>query len=108
MRRLRIVRDAHYGLLRGLFHGAGDDSESGDSAQPRLHSVTLTPSAHAAGRRLADLGLDELGVEVKVVRRVGEGKLVPSPELRFEPNDIVVLLGVPGILAAAEIRLLQG
>ena len=56
MRRLRIVREAHYGLLRGLFHGVSDANEMGDSSQPRLHSVTLTASAHAVGKRLAELG----------------------------------------------------
>ena len=108
MRRLRIVRDEHYDLLRGLFHGVGDAHEGGDSAQPRLHSVTLTPAAHAAGKRLSELGLDDMGVEVKVVRRVGEGKLAPDPDLRLAPNDVIVLLGVPERLASAEIRLLQG
>ncbi len=36
--------------------------------------------------------------------RVGE----PAPETRFETGDVVVLLGEPDALAAAEIRLLQG
>ena len=108
MRRLRIVRDAHYGLLRGLFHGASDDSDVGDTSQPRLHSVTLAGSAYAAGKRLSDLGLGKLGVEVQAVRRPGEGKLMPTDELLLEANDIIVLLGVPDRLAAAEIRLLQG
>ena len=106
MRRLRVVRDEHYGLLRGLFHGAGDESEAGDSA--RLHSVTLAPSAHAVGMCVSELGLDDLGVEVKAVRRVGKGKLGPDAGLRLESNDVVVLLGIPDRLGAAEIRLLQG
>ncbi len=108
MRRLRVVRDQHYGLLRGLFHGAGDDIEMGDSAQPRLHSVTLAPSAHAIGRPVADLGLEAIGAQVKAVRRPGEGKLPAEGGLVLEANDVVVLLGVPESLAAAEIRLLQG
>ena len=108
MRRLRSVRDEHYGLLRGLFHGASDESEAVETAQPRLHSVTLGPTAWAAGRRIGDLGLEDLGVQVKLVRRLGEGRVSPVAELRLEPNDVVVLLGVPDLLAAAEIRLLQG
>ena len=36
--------------------------------------------------------------------RVGE----PAPETRFEAGDVVVLLGEPDSLEAAEIRLLQG
>ena len=108
MRRLRSVRDEHYGLLRGLFHGAGDEPESLDAAQPRLHSVTIDASAFAAGRTLGELRLEALGVQVKIVRRAGSGKLPPAQELRLEPGDVVVLLGVPDLLAAAEVRLLQG
>jgi CPA2 family monovalent cation:H+ antiporter-2 len=36
--------------------------------------------------------------------RVGE----PGPETRFEAGDVVVVLGGPDSLAAAEVRLLQG
>jgi len=36
--------------------------------------------------------------------RVGE----PAPATRFEAGDVVVVLGEPDSLAAAEIRLLQG
>ena len=32
----------------------------------------------------------------------------PGPETRFEAGDVVVVLGEPDGLAAAEIRLLQG
>ncbi len=108
MRRLRTVRDEHYGLLRGLFHGTSDGGDAGDSTQPRFHSVTVTSSAFAVGKRFADLGLEALGVEVQAVRRPGEGKLSPRGELILEPNDILVMLGIPERLAAAEIRLLQG
>jgi CPA2 family monovalent cation:H+ antiporter-2 len=108
MRRLRTVRDEHYGLLRGLFHGTSDEPESVEAAQPRLHSVTLAESAFAAGRTLGELDLAALGTQVKIVRRAGSGKLPPAEELRLESGDVVVLLGVPDHLAAAEVRLLQG
>jgi len=32
----------------------------------------------------------------------------PAPETRFEAGDVVVVLGEPDSLAAAEMRLLQG
>ena len=108
MRRLRLVRDQHYGLMRGLFHGADDMGEGGDSAQPRLHSVTLSLAASGVGKTLSVLGLDAIGVEVKAIRRIGQGKLAPDADLMLEMNDVVVLLGTPESLAAAEIRILQG
>ena len=108
MRRLRSVRDEHYGLLRGLFHGASDEPESVEDAQPRLHSVTIAGSAWGSGRTLEDVALETLGVQVRTVRRSGQGKLVPARDFRLEPGDVVVLLGAPDHLAAAEARLLQG
>jgi len=109
VRRMRTVRDEQYGLLKGLFHGASDEPETVEAAQPRLHAVTLTGGAHALGKSLADLGLSELGVQVKAVRRPGAARrLAPQEVATLEPGDVVVLLGVPELLAVAEIRLLQG
>jgi CPA2 family monovalent cation:H+ antiporter-2 len=109
MRRLRAVRDERYGLLRGLFHGASDEAEMAEEEQPRLHAVTLTGNAQALGKTLEAVGLEELGVQVKGVRRSGSsGRLTPAQAGALEPGDVVVLLGPPDLLAAAEILLLQG
>ena len=108
-RRVRAVRDEQYGLLRGLFHGAGDDAESMESAQPRLRAVTLTGDAKAVGKSLAEIRLDDIGVQVKAVRRPGAARrLAPAEAGILEAGDVVVLLGVPEHLAAAESRLLEG
>lgn len=107
-RRVRAVRDEHYGLLRGLFHGASDDAETVEVAQPRLHTVTLTGNARAVGKTLAEIGLDDIGVQVKAVRRPGAARrLAPEEAGVLEEGDVVVLLGVPERLAAAESRLLE-
>jgi CPA2 family monovalent cation:H+ antiporter-2 len=109
VRRVRAVRDEQYGLLRGLFHGASDEAEASDKAQQRLHAVTLTGEAYALGKSLDTLGLEEIGVQVRAVRRPGAPqRLAPQDAGIFQPGDVVVLLGVPELLAAAEIRLLQG
>ena len=109
VRRVRTVRDEQYGLLRGLFHGASDEPETIEAQQPRLHAVTLSGNAHAIGRSLAEIGLEEIGVQVKAVRRPGAARrLAPQEAGTLERGDVVVLLGAPELLAAAEIRLLQG
>ena len=109
VRRVRAVRDEQYGLLRGLFHGAGDDAETIESAQPRLQAVTLGRDARAVGKPLAQIGLDELGVQVRAVRRPGAARrLAPADAGVLRQGDVVVLLGVPERLAAAEKRLLHG
>jgi len=103
------VRHSRYKLRLGFFHGERDAViDAAEHRQPRLHSVTLTKGAHAVGRTLAELDLQALGASVTRVRlrgiRVGE----PAPETRFEAGDVVVILGEPDALEAAEIRLLQG
>jgi CPA2 family monovalent cation:H+ antiporter-2 len=109
VRRVRAVRDAQYGLLRGLFHGLGDVADEPDDVQPRLLAVTLTGQAHALGRTIAELDLEENGVQVRTVRRPASGqRLAPQDAGVLEPGDVVVLYGPPELLAAAEMRLLQG
>ena len=108
MRRMRRVRDSQYGLMRGFFHGAGDEADS-DAAQPRLRAVTLGAGAYALGWRVDELGLGALGVQVKAVRRLGaKRKLDPEEAGTLVERDVVVLLGVPEVLAAAEKRLIKG
>jgi CPA2 family monovalent cation:H+ antiporter-2 len=109
VRRVRAVRDEHYGLLRGLFHGASDGSEGVEEEQPRLHAVTLSGNARAIGKLLAKIDLEGIGVQVKAVRRPGAAeRLAPREAGALQQGDVVVMLGEPASLAAAEIRLLQG
>jgi CPA2 family monovalent cation:H+ antiporter-2 len=106
---IRNVREERYALLRGFFHGASDAADDWDEAvQPRLHSVTLEPDSHAVGRTLAELGLEDLKVDVTLVRRRNIRAAAPAPETRLEAADVLVLRGVPEALAAAEILLHQG
>ena len=101
MRRVSQVRGERYGLLRGLFQGR-DEHESG----VRLHSVSLDAGMRVLGQGVAELGLDALGVEVTAVRRPGaKGKLEPEAAGELQAGDVVVLLGTPEALAAAEERL---
>ncbi|TAK48247.1 MAG: potassium transporter [Betaproteobacteria bacterium] len=109
VRRMRAVRDEHYSLLKGLFHGSSDELDTIAAGQSRLHGVTLAGGAQAIGKPLAELRLEEIGVKVKMVRRPGTARrLAPHEVETLEAGDTVVLLGVPERLAAAEIRLLEG
>jgi len=109
IRRLRELREQHYALLRGFFHGATDvGAQLSDSEQTRLHAVTLNPGAWAIGRALADTALEKLGAGVTVIRRRGKPHLAPSPDLGLQEGDTVVVRGTAAAVAAAEARLLQG
>jgi len=106
MRRVSQVRDQQYSLLRGLFAGG---AEQGGSDVARLHAVTLEPEAYAVGRELAQLMPELHGVQVRAVRRPGaRARLAPAEAGPLQAGDIVVLLGEPERLLAAEERLLRG
>ena len=107
MRRVSQVRDQQYSLLRGLFPGATEEGE--DEAVARLHAVTLESGAHALGKTLDELALAPTGVQVRAVRRPGARlRLAPAQAGPLQEGDIVVLLGEPERLLAAEEKLLRG
>jgi len=108
LRRIRQTRSQRYSLLRGFYRGMTDrDYDDEDEHQPRLHSVLLASGSAAIGQTLGDLDLDELGCEVSAVRRRGIRAMEPAPETRLEEGDVVVVLGTPEAVSAAEERLLQ-
>lgn len=109
LERFEQTRGSGYRVLRGFFHGESDvDGASLEHAKPRLHAVSLLAGAHAIGRTLAELAIEELGVEVTAIRRRNIRGLEPSMETRFRTADVVVLLGTPQALSIAEERLLRG
>jgi CPA2 family monovalent cation:H+ antiporter-2 len=108
VRRIRDIRNQRYALMRGFFHGVTDAPDGPDAHQARLRSVTLSVGAHAIGRTIGELGLEELGVGVSAVRRRSIRGLSPGPETRLVESDVVVLVGVPADLERAEGRMLKG
>jgi CPA2 family monovalent cation:H+ antiporter-2 len=111
MRRvIRLVqdqRDARYGLLRGYFHGADDDTVE-ELQQRRLQSVTLSESSASLGHTIVEQVLDELEVQVVSLRRARGNVVHPDGALVLAAGDTLVLSGRPETLALAEARLLRG
>lgn len=108
---IRLVQDqreARYGLMRGYFHGADDDSVDERELQ-RLLSVSLTPDAVCVGQTLAaSLDQRELGVAVVSMRRLTGGTFSPMDDVMLEAGDTLVLSGRPQALSRAESLLLKG
>ncbi len=109
LKRIRQTRSQRYSLLRGFYRGASDHDldEMAEHQQPRLHSVLLGPGSRAIGHTLDQINLEQLGCEVSAIRRRGIRAVEPAPETRLEEGDVVVVLGDPEAVSAAEERLLQ-
>ncbi len=109
MRRvIRLVqdqRDARYGLLRGYFHGADDDTVD-ELQNARLQSVTLPVAGACVGQRLGDQALHAVGVSVVSLRRASGTVAQPDDGLVLAAGDTLVLSGLPEPLALAEGKLL--
>ncbi len=98
-------RDRRYGLLRGYFHGADDDTFE-ELQQARLASVTLVPGSASIGRTVGEQELEDLGVNAVSLRRANGAVREAAPDTRLEPGDTLVLSGLPESLVRAEARLL--
>jgi CPA2 family monovalent cation:H+ antiporter-2 len=110
MRRvIRITRDARdkrYGLLRGYFHGADDDT-SEEIDQARLSTIALPQASPWHGQTLGALALQALGVHVVSIRRAGGGVAQCDDAVVLAGGDTLVVSGPPPALALAEQKLLS-
>jgi len=109
VKRIRRFREEHYSMFRGFFHGLSDhDLDAADKLQPRLHAVEIGTGAHAIGRSIGELALQDLRVDMQSIRRQPIGNLPAKPDIRLVEGDVVVLLGTPADLASAENLLVKG
>jgi CPA2 family monovalent cation:H+ antiporter-2 len=106
LRRVRETRSERYQLLRGFFYSPIEHSET--DLQPRLYSVWIGPGSVSIGRTLEELNMEELGCEVRIIQRRGIKSVEPTPDMHVKAGDVIVLLGLPASLAAAEQRLRSG
>jgi CPA2 family monovalent cation:H+ antiporter-2 len=103
--RVQSARDERYASLRGYFHGASDVIDDPEHLYVRLHSVVLAADAQGVGRRIDELGLEELGAEVSGIRRA-RVRIEPEPGTVLQAGDVVVLRGSGDAVTRAEGRLL--
>lgn len=104
---LRKTRRERYRMLQGYYHG--DSFPSTDSAgnpYRLLHAVTLTGKARAIGQSIAQCSLKD--VEIREIKRDGQGSDNPDPETRLQQDDTLILYGPLEAVEAAEIKLLGG
>jgi CPA2 family monovalent cation:H+ antiporter-2 len=106
IRLTRDARDQRYGLLRGYFHGADDDTVE-ELEQARLLSVSLPLAGACVGKTLGSLALHATGVQVVSVRRQNGGIVDAAEALALQAGDTLVLSGLPEALSLAEEALLR-
>jgi CPA2 family monovalent cation:H+ antiporter-2 len=113
LRDVQEIRDSRYQLLREYFRGqeAEEAAAAGqviETELERLQIVKLESGAHAAERTLAEMRLEECGVDVTALLRNGVRSEAPAPETRLRVGDTLVLFGTASGIEAAENRLLRG
>ncbi|HEY0664746.1 MAG TPA: monovalent cation:proton antiporter-2 (CPA2) family protein [Gallionella sp.] len=107
--RVQESRAGRYAAFSGYLRTAQViEDEVADSSQPRFQSVLLRSDSAAVGRQLQEIALDELEVQVNAVRRRNVRGGQPSGDMLLQSGDVLVLLGLPDALAAAEHRLHRG
>ena len=101
--RVQENRAGRYAAFKGYFRTAPiEDDDAGDNLQPRFLNVRLRDDSSAVGKKLGEVGLAELNVEVNAVRRRNVHGAQPSGDMLLQAGDILVLLGLPDALQAAE------
>ncbi len=109
IRRVQESRARRYAVFSGYLRSPQYEvGEATDRLQQRFLSVLLKEDSAAVGKRLREVGLDTLDIEVNAVRRRGVRGAQPSEEMLLQAGDVLVLLGLPEALQQAEERLHKG
>ena len=107
IRQIQESRARRYAVFSGYFRTA-DVGDATERLQPRFLRIYLKQEHVAVGKRLREMELDKLNVEVNAVRRHGALDAQPSEEILLQAGDVLVLLGLPEALLQAERRLHKG
>jgi len=110
VKRIRKFREERYQMFKGFYHGVSDaEADSVATEQVRLHPVEVAANAFANNMRVDDIDLAKFKVEIKAVRRPNMLEdIEPRPDMILLDGDVLVLLGTPDGLVAAESYLVSG
>ncbi len=108
IRHIQENRARRYSMFSGFFRTASNVGDQAERLQPRFLSVFLKADSAAVNKRLREMELGALNVEVNAVRRHGVQGAQPSDEMLLRAGDVLVLLGLPEALQQAEVRLHEG
>jgi CPA2 family monovalent cation:H+ antiporter-2 len=108
VKRIRLFREERYKMFKGYFRGA-TDANIADAQQVRLHTVEIGKNSYARKLRLDHIDLKRFNVDIQVMRRPNMLEdIVPRDDIALDEGDVLVLLGLPDDLVAAETYLVSG
>ena len=108
VKRIRLFREERYKMFKGFFRGV-TDADVASEQQARLHSVEIDKNSYARKLRLDHIDLARFNVEVQYLRRPNMLEdIAPRPDIVLAAGDVLVLLGSPEDLIAAETYLISG
>ncbi len=106
---MQDLRNHNYDLLQGTPSGSLDEILDLEKRGPeQLRPVILKQGAYAINRCLGDLNLTQIKVAVVAIRQGESKKFKPSPIMRLNLEDIIVLFGDEINLEKAEKIILEG
>ena len=106
IRRIQETRAKRYSVFSSYFQATAEPAgEPTDIHQARFNSFLLEKNDAAIGKRLDDLKLAELNIEVNSIRRHNVEGHQPAGNMVLRAGDVLMLLGEPVSLADAEKRL---
>lgn len=108
VKRIRQFREERYKMFQGYFRGA-TDIENVDAKQVQLHSIEIAKNSYAKKLRLDHIDLARFNVEIQLIRRPNMLEdIAPRGDITLGDGDVLVLLGLPQDLMAAEVYLISG
>jgi len=105
LEQVREVRAHRYSALRAFYRGETDRLQR--LTQEKLACV-VEHQAYAVGRPLVDLDLPRFGVTLEALRRQRVRDERPSPDTLLQAEDVLILVGAPEALSAAQHFILDG
>ena len=108
VKRIRKFREERYKMFTGYFRGVTDANDD-NTKQVQLHSVEINHNSYARKLRLDHIDLARFNIEVQMLRRPNMPEPIsPRDDIMLAEGDVLVLLGKPEDLIAAEIYLISG
>jgi monovalent cation:H+ antiporter-2, CPA2 family len=108
VKRIRSFREERYKMFKGYFRGV-TDANNVDERQMQLHPVEISRNSYARKLRLDHIDLKRFNVEIQLIRRPNMLEdIAPRDDIMLGNGDVLVLLGLPDDLVAAEVYLMSG